>query len=423
MKKLTVLIAFLLISLAAFAEGQQETAKNKPVTLRFSWWGGDSRHQATLDVIALYEQKNPNVKIEAEYGGWDGYYQKLVTQLAGGTAADIMQIDQPWLYELSSRGDVFQTLDTEATMDLSGFDSKFLADYCSFGDSVKGLPTGINGEVLFLDKDVLTKYGISIDTNWDWNTIVSEGAKINKINSNMYMLNLAPDVFTFFLEKYLSQKSGTIIKQDKSLGFTKSDAVDAFTYFQSWIDNKIIPPFSEIVLYNKKGEENPNWLNSQMAAMLTWTSNLDKIRGAKSNTMVTSLPVMKGSKNSGIMVRPSQLIVINGSSKYSVEATKFVNYFFNDPEALTILGTVRGVPPTDKGRSLLKKLNVLDPQVEKGTNVALSVLGKPQTVWQMNAEIKQIMDDVVEQFGFEMITPEEAAEMLITQMKEKLSTL
>lgn len=38
-------------------------------------------------------KKNPNITIEAEYGSWDGHYQKLVTQLAGGTAPDLMQTD------------------------------------------------------------------------------------------------------------------------------------------------------------------------------------------------------------------------------------------------------------------------------------------------------------------------------------------
>lgn len=421
MRKILALMTMLFLSMAVFGEGQQDSKENDNVTLRFSWWGGDSRHKGTLDAIALYEERNPNVTIEAEYGGWDGYYQKLVTQLAGGTSADIIQIDQPWLHELSSRSDVFLSIDGNPNLNISGFDTKFLADFCSYNGDVKGLPTGLNGEVLFLDKSVLSQYGIDPETNWDWDSIVSVGAAVNKADSEKYMLNLAPDVLTYFLEKYLSQKGGNVINADKTLGFTKSDAIDAFTYFQSWIDQKIIPPFSEIVLYNRKGEENPAWLNSQMASMLTWTSNLDKIRGQKSDTVVTSLPIMSDSKNSGIMVRPSQILVVSGASKNSEEAVKFLDFFFNDPEALTILGTVRGVPPTEGGRTLLKEKGVLDPQVEQGTNIALSVLGKPQTVWQMNVEIHQILDDIIEEFGFGILPPEEAAEKLISQLENKLA--
>ena len=52
----------------------QTAAKEKePVTLRFSWWGGDSRHEATIKAIELYMEKNPDITIEYEYMGFDTY--------------------------------------------------------------------------------------------------------------------------------------------------------------------------------------------------------------------------------------------------------------------------------------------------------------------------------------------------------------
>ena len=65
-------------------------------TLRFSWWGGDERHEATLAVIEQYQNENTGISIEGEYSGWDGYLEKLTTQLAAGTAPDIIQITVPF---------------------------------------------------------------------------------------------------------------------------------------------------------------------------------------------------------------------------------------------------------------------------------------------------------------------------------------
>lgn len=45
-------------------------------------------------------EKNPHVIIEAEYSGFSGYYQKLVTQLASGNAPDVFQSDQGWQYQM-----------------------------------------------------------------------------------------------------------------------------------------------------------------------------------------------------------------------------------------------------------------------------------------------------------------------------------
>lgn len=54
-------------------------------------WGGQERHDRTLKVIKMYEAQNPNVKIVAEYFGFDGYFVKLTTQFATGNAPDIIQ--------------------------------------------------------------------------------------------------------------------------------------------------------------------------------------------------------------------------------------------------------------------------------------------------------------------------------------------
>ena len=42
------------------------------VTLRFRWWGGDARNEATIKVIEQFEALNPNVTIEYEPGSADG---------------------------------------------------------------------------------------------------------------------------------------------------------------------------------------------------------------------------------------------------------------------------------------------------------------------------------------------------------------
>lgn len=49
-----------------------ESSDDDQVTLRFAWWGGDSRHELTLQAVDLFMQKYPNIKVECDYGSWDG---------------------------------------------------------------------------------------------------------------------------------------------------------------------------------------------------------------------------------------------------------------------------------------------------------------------------------------------------------------
>ena len=82
---------------AGKAEGGDSAASNEEVTLKFSWWGGDARHEATEKAIAAFMEKYPNIKVEAEYGAWTGWEEKQALAIQGGNAADVMQINWNWI--------------------------------------------------------------------------------------------------------------------------------------------------------------------------------------------------------------------------------------------------------------------------------------------------------------------------------------
>jgi ABC-type sugar transport system, periplasmic component len=417
-----ILSCALLAAMAAlaFAAGPSKDA----VTLRFSWWGSDGRHQATLAAIKAFEAKNPGIKVEAEYGGWDGYYQKLVTQLAGGTMPDLMQIDQPWVNELSAKGDVFLSLDASSGVDLSGFDASYLKDFCSYKGQVKGLPTGLNGTSFLIDKDVLVAAGIDPKVEWTWDTMLSEGAKVHKKDAQKYFLNMGPAIMSMYVTRYINQMTGGVfIGEDRKLQFTKEQAKAAFEYFQKWYDQGVVIPASSSILYNNKEEENPAWINGQTACMFTWASAVDKIRGSKANVIIKAEPVMVKTANSGILVRPSQVFAVSKTSAHPKETLAFLNFLCNDPDGILALGSSRGVPPTVKARALLKEKKLIPAEVEQITNIALANRGKPQTSWAMNSEIGDIISDVVEQFAFGKLSPEKAASDLVTRIQSKLASL
>ena len=70
----------------------QAAASGDQITLRMAWWGSQSRHDATNKVIEMYEEQNPNVKIEAEFYDFDSYFTKLDTLVAADDVWDIFQL-------------------------------------------------------------------------------------------------------------------------------------------------------------------------------------------------------------------------------------------------------------------------------------------------------------------------------------------
>ena len=145
------------------AKKEEQTAESsdEKIKLRFMWWGDDVRHQATLDVIEQYEKEHPNVTIEAEYGGYDGYFEKLTTQLSGGTVADIIQYNANTVSDLMAIGDVFVNLEDYAdVLDTSDFNQEFIKNFSYYDGKMIAVPTGINGGIwlantaLFEEADV-----------------------------------------------------------------------------------------------------------------------------------------------------------------------------------------------------------------------------------------------------------------------------
>lgn len=424
MKKLVTLsLIALMVAGTVFATGTQEAAKpTGPVTLRVAWWGGDSRHTPTLKALEAYTQKNPNVLLEGEYGGWDGYYQKLVTQIAGGTAADIIQIDQPWLNELASKGDIFTVID-KSMVDLSEFDAGFLNSYCTYNGKLMGLPTGTNVNTFLVDVKLLADSGIDPNTKWTWENIITEGRKVNQKDPNAYFSSATPDIMRFWFEVYMAQLAGAVVDQNKKVAFTEEQGTQAFTYFKRWFDERIVAPFPQTSIFYQKFQENPSWINNKMATAWDWVSSMERDIGAKKNIETRQFPVMKGAKNTGVLMRPSQIMVVNNNSKNKAEAIKVLNYLFTDPQGIEILGTARGIPSTVSGRKILAEKNLISRMAEKATNEGIAQAGLPQSVWQMNSEVIQTMQDVIDEFGFGKLTPQEASAKLIKDLNATLANL
>ncbi|AEC02421.1 ABC transporter substrate-binding protein [Parasphaerochaeta coccoides] len=424
MKKNLMLFLIVLVTMGTmFAGGGKESSKDSgSKTLRVSWWGSDSRHTPTLNAMAAYQRENPNVRLEGEYGGWDGYYQKLVTQIAGRTAADIIQIDQPWLNELSARGDVFVVLD-RTMIDLDEFDVDFLNDYCTYNGKLLGLPTGINVNTFLVDVTLLADNGIDPDTVWTWENIITEGRKIHQNDPAAYFSSASPDIMRYWFEIYIAQLAGAVVNSNKQVAFTEEQGTQAFAYFKQWFDEGIVAPFSQTSLFYQKFHENPSWINGKTATAWDWVSSMDKAIGNKKNIETRQLPVMEGAKNTGVLMRPSQIMVVNNSSVHKDEAIKVLDYLFTNHEAIEILGTARGIPATVSGRRILAEKNQITALAEKATNDGIAQAGLPQSSWQMNSEVIQTMQDVIDEFGFGRLTPQQASAKMIANLTATLTNL
>ena len=427
---LAVSLLVLVVSMPAlFATGggEAQPAADKPITLRFSWWGSDSRHQATLEAIELYQQRNPNITIEGEYGAFSNFYQKLLTQLAGKTAPDIITVDYKWVSDLMNQGAPFVNMNTLAdAIDQSGFDLTFANIYGGKDDYLIGLPVGLNGMGYLYNTRFLEKYGVKPSDDWTWETVIEMGKKVQAADKTKYLMYNNAEHWVYLIKTMLKQINGnTLLLDSYELGFSRNEMLQIFTYIDTMVKTGTVPPFNEGVLYETVyADQNPNWLNENFGIFPTSSSLIPGIAKA-SNFTVASMryPVAKNAKDPGILVTPSMFLTVYQESPNKEAAAEFINFFLNDEEASRILRDTRGIPTNSKAKDILVADNVIPQVVSDMVSQALTGVGAAENGPSLNPEVIALTKDFVQQVGYAKMTPAQATDAYIRELSALAKTI
>ena len=132
------------------------------VKLSFSWWGNDDRHQATQNAIDAFNAAHAGaIEVTGEPSGFGNLEETFATRYAGGTAADVMTVNYPWVIQYSPNGDGFYDLDqVKDIIDFSQYDEGFL-EFGKTGGKMQAVPYGQNTLGLYVNKSAFDRAGIT----------------------------------------------------------------------------------------------------------------------------------------------------------------------------------------------------------------------------------------------------------------------
>lgn len=393
-----------------------ETGTDEKMTLRFAWWGGDERNEATLAVIEQFEALHPNVTIEAEYGGNDGYHDKLATQLASGTAADIVQVDPEIFPSYVATGDYFLNY-ADYGMDMSNFEEAYISLSINgrYDGKQLGLPSGISGAGILVNQDLADAIGLDFSKTYDWETLIDMGKKVREYDDSMYLLCANKEyIANLVVFNYAKQLMGTTVfdPETKQLNLTEEQLTQVFEYVQKLYDEEVVAPASYQTSYSGDDlQSDANWIAGKYVAALTYVSTIDVMVAANpdANYTMSELPCLTGASEAGWASNTPQVFAVTSTCKYPEMAVEFMNYFFNDDTAIETLGCTRSVPPTEKAREICTEKGLLSECTMEGANIAASMGGTPNDKISSSQESKAILFDSVETIGYGASDPATAA--------------
>lgn len=217
---------------SAAADKEDAAASDGEVTLRFSWWGGDARHKATEAACQAFMEKYPNIKVECEYGAWDGWAEKVATQLSGGTAPDLMQVNWNWLYQFSSDGSKFVDLTQFAdVINMENYPADLL-EQCVVGGKQQAIPIGTTGKCFYWNKTTFDKAGIALPTSWD--ELIAAGTTFKeKLGDEYYPLAMYEYERMLLMMYYLEGKYGKEWAENNTLNYSLEEVKEGLEFINS----------------------------------------------------------------------------------------------------------------------------------------------------------------------------------------------
>lgn len=393
------------------------TDSNEEVTFRFSWWGGDSRHAATLEVIEMYMEENPNVTIVPEYAAWSGFQDKFTTQYAGGTNADLMQVNYNWLWIYSPEGDGFYDLNTLSNLDLGNYSSTLL-DAMTIEGQLNAVPTSITARVPFLNTTLYSNAGVEIPTTWDG--LMEAGKAIQStLGDDYYALSkLGKSGMMYLVFSYLEQMTGkTFFDADGNIQYSVEELTAGYQLLADMVENHVMPAGN--VDSNELDEKNPKWITGEYGGINEWDSSAAKyIDTLEEGQVVEPFAqfTMDGAKLTGNIQKPSMGFAISKDAKHPEEVAKFLNWMLTDEEAVEIMGTQRGIPANQAGYDVLVEKGLLTGITVDAYNIHSNVDSTIMHPFFEHTDVKDLYEGAGEEVVFGTMKAKEAAEKVIKEM-------
>lgn len=432
MKK-RVISAFLSMAMVASVFGAAVNVSaeeaHDPVELRFSWWGGDERHEATLAVIEAFEAEYPWITVEPEYGSSEGYREKLSTQLASGTAPDVVQIDPGQMPELIANGDYFFDLRAEG-FDLSNFDEVFISKSHegNFDGKQYGLPSGTTATTVLVNKGLAEKLGINItDEPFTWQDMIEMGKAVHEADETKYLFGVNTHYLTSIVTgTAVPQLTGSAIIPDATgeIAASTEDFTTVFEFIQALYDNNVVPPANYMAAFTGDNLQNdPNWINGNYVCTITYSSMLEVLMAAAPDVEfdIGQLPTWEDGADVVYSMGCPQLFSIPTSTEHKEEAMLFLDFWYNNETSMELQKCTRSLPPTAKAREICAQTGSLNELVAKAADVCEGYLSENSfdDSTTFSTEGFQIISDAIDGMGYGTMTAAEAAEYVM----EGLSTL
>ena len=409
------------LTLTACAAGDPgDSSGDEEVTLRFTWWGNETRDALTNEAVEAFMAENPTITVETEPVPFDGYFDRLATLTAGGDSPDIVTLGGAYPLEYAAR-DALVDLTTLDSIDMDVFPESILGN-AIYQDGVYGAPTGGNTIALLANPRLFDEAGIPLpdDDTWTWDEFAEIASAITANVDDAY--GFEPS-FEDFNRVWFAQRGYDMYTEDGQLDVDASVLADYWEFAEDMRDSGAIPPASLISEVSQASPELSLMGQGRSAMISAYTNQVQVFSEASGDELVLlKFPGESTNERAGMTLLPSQYFSISSQSEHPEEAAALIDFLLNQEAGATIIGTDRGLSSNADIRqaieSDLNEFQILEAaflaRIE--ANGADPLPPQPAGAGIQNDLTIRLDSEVL----FDRLTPREAAEQWINELSAEL---
>ena len=412
-------IAFAGVALLALSGCTQGSANNGgegedgAVTLQFQSLSDQPATQAAVkSIVDEWNTDNPDVQVEIVQAGWDGAFDKLITQFTGGTAPDIIHFEASSIVSFGTDGylaDLTDLIDEDLKSDIS----EGIWDSVTQDDQIIAYPSTLQSYMAFANADLLEAAGIEIPTGdtmtWDELQEIAQATTTGG---------------TYGLGWGLASPTATIMSLGLGFdgGFFEGPGADATIDIGD--DELAVPERIHEMAYTDKSIDPTSLTQSGSDVLASFYGGkvAMTVQGSFQATNIANdapdgfnwvaLPPLEGSEGA-IQAANPQTYSVNIDSEHVEESADFLNFFMNGKNLAQIAYADALIPSSESARAEVEKLAADNPAWTQVLASGEGLVGPPFLKVEKYTEWKDtIATPAFQQYLADQITSEQLATQL-----------
>ena len=343
------------------ASNGSDGGEGDAVTLQFqSLSDQPATQEAVKTIVEKWNAENDDVQVEIVQAGWDGTFDKLITQFAGGTAPDIIHYEASSIVSFASDGylaDLTDHIDADLKSDIS----EGVWESVTQDGEIIAYPSTLQSYMVFANADLLEAAGVEIPSG-DTMTYdqLQEMAQATTTGGN-YGLGWG-------------LASPTAAMMSLSLGFDGGffDGEGTEASIEVGDAELAVPELIHEMAYTDKSIEPTSLTQSGSDVLASFYGGkvAMTVQGSFQAANITSdapegfnwvaLPPLEGSAGAVQAANP-QTYSVNVDSEYVEESAEFLNFFMNAENLASIAYADALIPSSESARAEVETLAAEDP--------------------------------------------------------------